>query len=177
MSIQTQFSPMSRAVRVSRSIKVGCYSLEFVRTSTAIYTAGRVNNNDDAAHAVLALSEPFGLIDAQQERFCIMTLDSQNNPSAWLPVTVGTLNASLVHPREVFRLAIMAGAKSIILCHNHPSGDLTPSAEDRDVTNRLVEAGQLLGVPVLDHIVVGRDPVTLKPGAWSMMGKCACKLG
>ena len=69
-------------------------------------------------------------------------------------VSQGTLTASLVHPREVFRPALREGAAAVLLVHNHPSGDPTPSREDREITERLVRAGELLGVPVLDHVVV-----------------------
>src|SRR5206468_3304473 len=69
-------------------------------------------------------------------------------------VSQGTLTASLVHPREVFRPALRESAAALLLVHNHPSGDPTPSAEDREVTARLVRAGELLGIPVLDHVVV-----------------------
>jgi DNA repair protein RadC len=71
-------------------------------------------------------------------------------------VTRGILDASLIHPREVFRPAVGEGAAGVILVHNHPSGDPTPSAEDRAVTRQLAEAGRALGIPVLDHVVVGR---------------------
>ncbi|TWT91625.1 hypothetical protein Pla100_50160 [Neorhodopirellula pilleata] len=71
--------------------------------------------------------------------------------------TVGTLDASLVHPREVFKAAILAGASAVLLMHNHPSGDPTPSREDRAVTDRLEQVGKIIGINVLDHIVVGDD--------------------
>ena len=70
-------------------------------------------------------------------------------------VTVGTLDASLVHPREVFKPAILEGSSAIVLSHNHPSGDVTPSKEDHAVTEQLTEAGKLLGITVLDHVIFG----------------------
>ena len=72
-------------------------------------------------------------------------------------VSVGSLTASLVHPREVFKVAILANAAAIICCHAHPSGDPTPSAEDTAITQRLREAGELLGIGLLDHVVFGDD--------------------
>jgi DNA repair protein RadC len=69
-------------------------------------------------------------------------------------ISQGTLTASLVHPREVFRPALREAAAAVVLVHNHPSGDPTPSREDREITTRLAEAGDLLGIPVLDHVVV-----------------------
>ncbi len=95
--------------------------------------------------------------DAVQEEFHIVTLDTKHKPLRTHRITVGTLDASLVHPREVFRPAIRDSASAILLVHNHPSGDPTPSREDRAVTDRLTQSGELLGINVLDHIVVARD--------------------
>jgi DNA repair protein RadC len=95
-------------------------------------------------------------IDGCQEEFHIVTVDTKLQPIARHQITVGTLDASLVHPREVFRPAIRDAAASVILVHNHPSGDPTPSSEDRAVTDRLKRAGELIGIKVLDHIVVGK---------------------
>jgi DNA repair protein RadC len=94
--------------------------------------------------------------DAKQEEFHIVTLDTKNQVIDTHQITVGTLDASLVHPREVFRAAIKDAASSVILVHNHPSGDPTPSREDIAVTRRLTESGKLIGIDVLDHIVLGR---------------------
>ena len=93
--------------------------------------------------------------DGRQEEFHIVCLDTKNQFINSHQVTVGTLDASLVHPREVFRPAIRDAASSVILVHNHPSGDPTPSREDYAVTDRLLQAGRLLGIDVLDHIVLG----------------------
>ena len=90
------------------------------------------------------------------EEFHVAILDSQHHLERDVLVTRGILDSSLVHPREVFREAIAERAASIILVHNHPSGDPTPSAEDRMVTSQLVAAGTLLGIPVRDHVVIGR---------------------
>lgn len=90
-----------------------------------------------------------------QEHFVVLFLNTKNQVIAQETIFVGTLNSSLVHPREVFREGIRKSAASIILLHNHPSGDPTPSKEDLDVTDRLVECGRLLGIEVLDHIVIG----------------------
>ncbi|TWU30988.1 RadC family protein [Novipirellula artificiosorum] len=95
--------------------------------------------------------------DAVQEEFHIVTLDTKHKPIHTHRITVGTLDASLVHPREVFRPAIRDSASALLLVHNHPSGDPTPSREDHQVTEQLTDAGRLLGISVLDHIVVARD--------------------
>lgn len=100
---------------------------------------------------------------AKQEEFHIVTLDTKNQIVDTHQITVGTLDASLVHPREVFRAAIKDAASSIILVHNHPSGDPTPSQEDIAVTNRLTECGKTLGISVLDHIVLGNpDAISIR---------------
>jgi DNA repair protein RadC len=97
------------------------------------------------------------LRDLAVEEFHVLALGAQSQVQADLLITRGLLNSALVHPREVFRAAIAEAAAGIIVVHNHPSGDPTPSAEDRVVTRQLVEAGRLLDVPVFDHVVVGGD--------------------
>ena len=90
------------------------------------------------------------------EEFHVLMLDTKNRLIRDIKVSKGTLNASLVHPREVFREAIRAGAASVILGHNHPSGDPTPSGDDLRITRELIEAGRVLKIEVLDHIIVGK---------------------
>ena len=90
-----------------------------------------------------------------QERFVVACLDTKHRVQCVVVVTVGTLDASLIHPREVFKPAILEGSSAIVLSHNHPSGDTTPSSEDHAVTEQLTEAGKLLGITVLDHIIRG----------------------
>ena len=93
--------------------------------------------------------------DAAQEEFHIVTLDTKNHVIQTHLISRGTIDASLVHPREVFRAAIKDSAASIILVHNHPSGDPTPSREDYAVTRRLEKAGHSIGIEIVDHIVLG----------------------
>ena len=89
------------------------------------------------------------------EKFIALALNTKNHVTAVLPVSSGSLNASIVHPRELFQRAILANCASLILAHNHPSGDPTPSPEDLALTRKLIDAGLLLDIPVLDHIVLG----------------------
>ena len=91
---------------------------------------------------------------ADREIFVVLHLDVRNRIVAHEITSIGSQTASLVHPREVFKSAILKGACSIILAHNHPSGDPSPSKDDVDLTNRLVEAGRLIGIDVLDHIII-----------------------
>jgi DNA repair protein RadC len=97
------------------------------------------------------------LRDLQVEEFHLLALDSQSQVLREVLITRGLLNSSLVHPREVFRAAIAEAAAGIIVVHNHPSGDPTPSAEDRAATRQLVSAGQLLDLPVYDHVIIAGD--------------------
>ena len=87
-------------------------------------------------------------------------LNTKNHIVGVMEVTRGTLDSSLVHPREVFRGAILHNAASIILCHNHPSGDSAPSREDMKVTERIKQAGKVLGIDLLDHVIIGNGEYT-----------------
>jgi DNA repair protein RadC len=90
------------------------------------------------------------------EEFHVAVLDAQHRLERDITITRGILNSSLVHPREVFREAIAERAAAIVLVHNHPSGDPSPSADDRAITTQLVQAGRVLDIPVADHVVIGR---------------------
>ena len=99
----------------------------------------------------------------EQEHFVVLLLNARHEALAQETVSVGSLNASIVHPREVFKPAILASAASILLVHNHPSGDPEPSEEDLGITKRLVKCGELLGIGVLDHVIVAsRGVVSMK---------------
>jgi len=95
--------------------------------------------------------------DNTKEHFVAVFLDGRHTPVGHAVVSVGTATASLVHPRELFQPAILLGAAAVLVLHNHPSGDPSPSTEDREVTKRLCDAGRLLGIPVLDHVVFTAD--------------------
>ncbi len=97
---------------------------------------------------------------ARREHFLVLLLDTRNRFLREVAVSIGTLTASLVHPREVFRPALREAAAALVLVHNHPSGDPQPSSEDREITRRLVGAGALLGVPIVDHVVIAERGYT-----------------
>lgn len=98
-----------------------------------------------------------------REHFLVLLLNARHEVMGQETVSVGSLNASIVHPREVFRPAVLASAAAVVLVHNHPSGDPEPSEEDLSITKRLVEAGELLGISVLDHVIVAsRGVVSLR---------------
>lgn len=110
----------------------------------------------DSARAA-ASHVPAEVRSAKKEHFLVMILNARRQLLKLETVSIGTLSASLVHPREVFSPAIVAGAAAVVVLHNHPSNDPTPSSEDRDVTRRLQRAGELLGIPVADHVIVAES--------------------
>ena len=101
--------------------------------------------------------EVFDLQGEMQEHFIVLCLDAKNKIIAVKTVFVGSLNRSIVHPREVFNFAILSSSASIIIAHNHPSGGVEPSQQDITVTKRIAEAGELLEIELLDHIIVGNS--------------------
>ena len=102
------------------------------------------------------------IANLDRENFVVVLLNIKNEVIETSTVSVGTLSASLVHPREVFKPAIRASAASVVLAHNHPSGKVEPSREDREVTRRISEAAGILGVEVLDHVIVGDGYFSMK---------------
>ena len=126
------------------------HRLTVVRERAGTYDARKQTKSSTE---VVALLRPY-FAPLDREHFVVLLLDGKNKPIGYNVVSVGTLTASLVHPREVFKTAIMENAAAIVLAHNHPSGDPTPSAEDHAVTQQLVHAGDILGIRVLDHVVI-----------------------
>jgi len=144
---------MPRPAKLKKyTIPVGNYT--FVREATVeVYAKSRITSSTDARDVARAYHIKMG--ETFQEHFTILTLDTKHHPITYHKITTGTLDASLVHPREVFFKAIADRCAAVLLIHNHPSGDPTPSREDRQVTDRLTDAGKIIGIQVLDHIVVG----------------------
>jgi len=89
-----------------------------------------------------------------QEEFYALVLNNKNILLKKNKVFIGTISSTIIHPREIFRMAIREGGSGIIVCHNHPSGSLEPSREDLDATNRLIKAGKIIGIPLLDHVII-----------------------
>jgi DNA repair protein RadC len=102
------------------------------------------------------------IANLDRENFVAVLLNTKNEVIGFPTISVGTLSASLVHPREVFKPAIRASAASIVLAHNHPSGKVGPSREDREVTRRLTEAAKIIGIEVLDHVILGDGYFSMK---------------
>ena len=102
------------------------------------------------------------IANLDRENFVAVLLNTKNEVVEYPTISVGTLSSSLVHPREVFKPAIRASAAGIVLAHNHPSGKVEPSREDREVTRRLVEASEIIGIEVLDHVILGDGYFSMK---------------
>ena len=116
-----------------------------------------------------------------REHFLVLPVDVQKRIIGVHTASVGSLTASLVHPREVFQPAILASAAAVVVVHNHPSGDPEPSAADRAVTKRLIKVGELIGIPLVDHVIIGDGRwVSLRErmaGAWHMATMDATNIG
>lgn len=133
--------------------RIPIYQVKLVRDGSQVAARKKVSSPVTAASVLHEY-----LDGADREHFVVLLLDTQHHIIGIHTVTVGTLDSSLIHPREIFKPAILANAAAIILAHNHPSGDPTPSAEDRAVTRQLATAGQLIGIRVLDHVIIGDRP-------------------
>ena len=120
-------------------------------------TSNRIVGPGSIAEIFKAVLNAESDCDRDKEHFWIVGTNTRNNIKYIELVSLGTLNAALVHPREVFRMAILQASSSIITVHNHPSGDPEPSEEDIKLTRRLCEAGRILGIETLDHIIVGKN--------------------
>ena len=139
-------------------VQVSFEKVVLVKEKVGKYEIPRaITNPEDAYKAITTLTN---VQEEAQEVFGILILNTKNKVVAAHEVSRGTLNSSMVHPREVFKPAVLHNAAGIICFHNHPSGDTEPSKEDIEITERLVGAGAILGIVVMDHIVVGDDGYT-----------------
>jgi DNA repair protein RadC len=135
---------------------------------TATFELGRRAHEREPARAPIrgpedVLAQTRDLARARKEHFAVLLLNARHEMQSREIVSIGSLNASIVHPREVFLPAILHSAASVVLVHNHPSGDPEPSEEDLSITRRLVEVGELVGIQVLDHVIVAaRGVVSLR---------------
>jgi len=117
-------------------------------------TKGEISHPEKAAAIFSTILNAESEVDRDKEHFWALGLNTRNNIKYIDLVSLGTLFASLVHPRELYRLAVKEAVASIIAIHNHPSGDPEPSEEDKSITKRIVEAGKILGIQLLDHVIV-----------------------
>ena len=132
--------------------RVDIVSLKLVKESSVLYETRKISNPYDAYR----LAKNF-LKDSDREKFVVVCLDTKNQPVSIEVVSIGTVNSAMVHPREVFKIAILSNASKIICFHNHQSGNTDFSREDEVITKRLQQCGEILGIELVDHIVIRDD--------------------
>lgn len=147
--IDENISNIDKVENVPRK-RIGIVSIKMVREKNILFDIRIIKSPKDAEK----LGRMF-LENADREKFMICCLNTKNEPTVINIVSVGSINKSIVHPREVFKTAILSNAASIVMFHNHPSGDIEPSNEDVDITNRLKKCGDIIGINVMDHIIIG----------------------
>ena len=135
--------------------RINIVSIKMIKESSFLYQTRTISSPKDAYEMIKEQLE--GL---DREQFIIACLNTKNEPTNISVVSVGSLNKAIVHPREVFKTAILSNAASIMAFHNHPSGETTPSQQDIQLTKRLYEAGELLGIKLLDHLIIGDGTFT-----------------
>ena len=138
----------------SSMTRINFYTLKMVKEASELYEVPVIKSPTEVyqvAKQLLALHEE------PEEHFCILCLNAKNKIVGVHTISIGSLSASIVHPREVFKAAMLNNASGIICLHNHPSGDPEPSREDIETTRRLVEAGEIMGIRVLDHVIIGEQ--------------------
>lgn len=130
--------------------RVDIVSIKMVKDSSIKYANRMIKTPFDAYTLLREFVE-----DSDREKLVVACLDTKNQPVNISVVSIGTLNSSLVHPREVFKTAILSNSNKIMLAHNHPSQILKPSTEDEIITKRIQEAGTILGIELIDHLIIG----------------------
>ena len=135
--------------------RINIVSIKMVKESSFLYQTCQILSPSDAYEMIKEQLE-----GVDREQFIIACLNTKNEPTNITLVSVGSLNKAIVHPREVFKTAILSNAASIMAFHNHPSGETTPSQQDIQLTKRLYEAGELLGIKLLDHLIIGDGSFT-----------------
>ena len=130
--------------------RVDIVSLKLVKESSVLYETRKISNPYDAYRLIKNF-----LVDSDREKFVVVCLDTKSQPVSIEIVSIGTVNSAMVHPREVFKVAVLSNASKIICFHNHPSGSTNFSKEDEVITERLQKCGEILGVELVDHIVIG----------------------
>jgi DNA repair protein RadC len=151
METMTLFGPepalKTKRIRI-RSIRAVFHN-EVIRENAPDWVKSKCTSADNVFELFRDLAKE------AKENFVALHLDSKNRIICYDTVSIGSLNASIVHPREVYKAALLSSAAAILFIHNHPSGETTPSREDFEITARLKDAGELLGIRVLDHLIVG----------------------
>lgn len=132
--------------------RVDIVQVKMVKERSVLYSARRIQSTSDADELVRQFLE-----ELDREAMIVIALNAKSEPTCLQVISIGSISASIVHPREVFKVAILSNAYSILLAHNHPSGDTTPSQEDIKITKRIKSASEIMGIPLLDHLIIGCD--------------------
>ncbi|MHB0740805.1 JAB domain-containing protein [Peptostreptococcus anaerobius] len=127
--------------------------VELVREEAVVYPDTKVSNPED----IHELMKVLGVVQSDVEQLWAVCLNAKNKVVGVFLVSQGTTNCTIVIPKDIFKRALLVNANSVIITHNHPSGVVTPSKEDKDVTERCYDAGKIIGIELLDHIVVSED--------------------
>ena len=130
------------------------FQVQFVSESGEFPGGSPCRSSSDVERVARAI---YHTLDADKEHFILLAMNNKNRVNGFKVVSTGSLTSSLVHPREVWRSALHLCAAAVVFVHNHPSGDSAPSPEDQEITRRLKETGEVLGIRVLDHVVLGND--------------------
>ncbi|MEY2363457.1 DNA repair protein RadC [Lysinibacillus capsici] len=138
--------------KIQSAKRVNIVQIKLIREKTINYQNRKIRSPQDAYDLLFTF---LGQVD--REHFLVLCLDTKNQPTCIQTVHIGSLNSSIVHPREVFKSAILSNSASIIVGHNHPSNVTTPSSEDIEVTKRLKESGSILGIDLIDHLIICED--------------------
>ena len=130
------------------------FRVQFVAEPGPFPTGSPCRSSEDVERVARSI---YATLDADKEHFVLLVMNNKNCINGFKVISTGSLTASLAHPREVWRAALHLCAAAVVFVHNHPSGDPAPSPEDQEITRRLKETGELLGIRVLDHVVLGQE--------------------
>ena len=136
-------------------VNISVYNLRVIKEKSGRYDVEK--NISSPKIATKIFNDVLELDTRSEEVLALMTLDTKNKVTGLFIVSQGSINSSIVTPREIFKRAILQNSNGIIIAHNHPSGDTTPSKEDINITRRIKEAGKIIGIDLLDHIIIGDD--------------------
>ena len=144
-------------------VSIRLKEMELVREKSILYSS----LSDYSTRAITSPEDAYSLVEnifegQDRELFVAAYLNTKNEPTAISIISIGSLNSSIVHPREIYKPAILANANSCIVYHNHPSGNPLPSQEDINITKRLKEASEIIGIKLLDHLIIGDWNVSMK---------------
>ena len=134
------------------SKRIDIVKIKMVKESSVKYENRRIKNPWDAYKIFNDYID-----DSNKEMFVLMCLNNKNEPTHISTISIGSINESIATPAEVFKVALLSNANKIMICHNHPSGDPQPSESDRNITERLHDSGDIMGIKLLDHIIIGDD--------------------